>query len=503
MRPSAPVDHQASEGLRSSVPAGDIYDGKKISDGLVVAEDVKDLLNELQYGRGVDFYDTTIANFLLKNSGVVTGAEEPNAVEKLDQVFAAQRVAFEELPKVKWVAANLDFPLIPVLYKMEQKGLKIDPEKFSELHRTLSARAEELATEIQEVAGEQFNIDSPKQLSEILYGKLQLLATGARKTTFGRSTDKAALDKLRTSHPIIPLLEEYRMTKKLITTYVDVLPKLADENRRIHTTFSQVATSTGRLASSNPNLQNIPVRTELGRKLREAFVPEEGYVYVAADYAQFELRLAAALADDRQLIEDFNQGLDIHTKTASDIYGVPMDKVTKEQRNLAKTVNFGVLYGMGAVREKPVNFPRAEAQDFIDRYFELRAPVRRYLDRTLEFAKANGYVETYFGRRRSARDLFVGGAMQRAAAERAILNMPIQGTEADLMKLAMIRLDRALQDLDAEQVLQIHDSLMVECRAEVAEKVALLLRHEMEQVMPELLVKLLVDVKVGKSWGEV
>jgi DNA polymerase-1 len=251
-------------------------------------------------------------------------------------------------------------------------------------------------------------------------------------------------------------------------------------------------------------LQNIPVRTELGRLVREAFVPEKGYVYVAADYAQFELRLAAALAKDEPLIEDFNRGLDVHTKTASDVYGVPMDQVTKEQRNVAKVVNFGVLYGMGAMSlAKTLSISHAAAQEFINKYFELRAPIRKYLDRTLANAKENGYVETYFGRRRSASDLERGNQVMRAATERAILNMPIQGTEADLMKRAMINLDGKLVGLDAALVLQIHDSLMVECKAELADKVALLLREEMEGVMPELKVKLAVDVKVGKNWGEV
>jgi DNA polymerase-1 len=260
--------------------------------------------------------------------------------------------------------------------------------------------------------------------------------------------------------------------------------------------------ATGRLSSTNPNLQNIPIRTELGRKIRRAFIAGKGRVLVSADYSQFELRLAAVIAGDKKLIDDFNNDIDVHTKTASEVYGVPMDKVTKDQRRAAKVINFGVLYGMsphGLAANTGMSF--GQAKEFIDQYFELRAPIRKYIDDTLQKARTEGYVETYFGRRRPTPDVTSSNFMVRAGAERAAANMPLQGTEADLMKLAMIQLDEKIADL-GEQVLQIHDSILVECPAENADKISEILRDVMENIAPELGISLKVDVSVGKNWGE-
>ena len=280
------------------------------------------------------------------------------------------------------------------------------------------------------------------------------------------------------------------------------MPKLADSNDRIHTTFNQDVASTGRLSSTNPNLQNIPIRTALGRKIREAFVAESGNVLVSADYSQFELRLAAILADDKPLIEDFNQDVDIHTKTASDSYGIDMSQVTKDQRRAAKVINFGVLYGMsphGLSAATGMSF--TAAKQFIDQYFELRKPIRQFIDATLERAKIDGYVETYHGRRRPTPDVNSSNFMVREAAKRAAANMPIQGTEADLMKLAMIEVDKKIDGL-GEQILQIHDSILVECPRSNAEQIAEILKSTMENIAPELGVKLKVDVSIGQHWGE-
>lgn len=352
------------------------------------------------------------------------------------------------------------------------------------------------------VAGYEFNIASPSQLSEVLFTKLQLPTTGVKKGKTGYSTDQKTLDKLKGQHPIIELIERTRELAKLKNTYVDTLPLVADEHDRIHTTFNQDVAATGRLSSTDPNLQNIPVRTDLGRRIREAFVPEKGNVLVSADYSQFELRLAAVLADDKELINDFNGNVDIHTKTAAQVYGIPMDDVTKSQRRDAKVINFGVLYGMsphGLSAATGMNF--VEAKKFIDHYFELRAPIRKYIDATLEKAQTEGYVETYYGRRRPTPDVNSSNFMVREGAKRQAANMPIQGTEADLMKLAMIEVERKLEGL-GEQILQVHDSILVECPKENGEKVAEILRDTMESIAPDLPIALKVDVGIGKNWGE-
>ena len=311
-----------------------------------------------------------------------------------------------------------------------------------------------------------------------------------------------ALKKRRDQHEIIPLIERYREVGKLLSTYVNPLPTLADEHHRIHTTYTQDVTATGRLSSVNPNLQNIPVRSDDGKRIRNCFVAEQGKVFVSADYAQFELRLAAALSGDQQLINDFNAGLDIHTKTAADAFHIPMEEVTKPQRRAAKVINFGVLYGMspkGLSDATGMSF--YEAKQFINRYFELRAPMRKYLDNTLDFGRTHGYVETLFGRRRPTPDLGAPNHLVRAAAERAAGNMPIQGTEADLMKKAMLAVDQKLPN-EAKLILQVHDSLIIECPENLAAEIAKLLKETMENVAPDLPVKLAVDVTTGHDWGE-
>lgn len=418
------------------------------------------------------------------------------------EAFAQQKRGFTSDPKLAKVAHELDFPLTYMLYRMEARGIKIDKSLLAAMSKELGEKHAKLEQKMYEMAGYEFNIGSPAQLSEVLFTKLQLPTAGIKKGKTGYSTGQKELDKLRGQHPIIELIERTRELAKLKNTYVDTLPLLADGHSRLHTDFRQDVAATGRLSSNNPNLQNIPVRSDLGRKIREAFVPEKGNVFVSADYSQFELRLAAVLANDEKLIEDFNQGADIHTKTASEAYGVPMEEVTKNQRRAAKVINFGVLYGMsphGLSAATSMSF--TEAKKFIDQYFELRAPIRKYIDVTLEKAKTEGYVETYFGRRRPTPDVNSSNFMVREGAKRAAANMPIQGTEADLMKMAMLKVDERLGDL-GEQVLQVHDSILVECPEENAEKVADILKDAMENVYPELKIKLKVDVSTGKNWGE-
>ena len=283
------------------------------------------------------------------------------------------------------------------------------------------------------------------------------------------------------------------------------MPVLADENDRVHTTFNQNVVVTGRLSSTDPNLQNIPIRTELGRKVREAFVPKEGYTFIQADYSQFELRLAAVLAGDREMIDGFNRDEDIHKRTAALIYGVPDNEVTKEMRRSAKVINFGILYGMSphglSVATK---MSVKEAKDFIERYFKLRIKLKEYLDSIIDFAKQHGYVKTLFGRKRPANDINSSNYMVAEAAKRSTINMPIQGTEADLMKLSMIHLDEELEKrgLKACQIIQVHDSILLECPEDEVETVKELVKNVMENVYPKLGIKLTVDVASGDNWGD-
>ncbi|MBC7943536.1 DNA polymerase I [Candidatus Saccharibacteria bacterium] len=418
------------------------------------------------------------------------------------QLYDAQIKAFEAEPKFARIARELDFPLTYILFLMEHRGVKVNAKLLESMSKQLGDEHATLEQEMYTLVGHEFNIASPAQLSEVLFTKLQLSTAGIKKGKTGYSTGQKELNKLRGQHPLIELIERTRELAKLKNTYVDALPKLADSNGRIHTTFNQDVASTGRLSSTNPNLQNIPVRTELGRKIRTAFVPDGDKVFISADYSQFELRLAAVLAGDHEMINDFNGDVDIHTKTASIVYGIPMDDVSKSQRRDAKVINFGVLYGMsphGLSAATGMGF--IEAKKFIDQYFELRSPIRKYIDETLNKARTDGYVETYFGRRRPTPDIHSSNFMVRQGAERAAANMPIQGTEADLMKLAMLEVDRKLDGM-GEQILQIHDSILIEAPVENADKIAELLKTTMENIAPQLGVKLKVDVSIGKDWGE-
>jgi DNA polymerase-1 len=329
----------------------------------------------------------------------------------------------------------------------------------------------------------------------------------------GFSTSQKELDKLRGQHPIIEYIEKFRELDKIRNTYLESLPKLVDANSKLHTTFDQSIAATGRLSSNNPNLQNIPVRSEVGRHIREAFVPAEGCVFISADYSQFELRLAAVLAGDQQMIDDFNTDIDIHAKTASEVYKIPLEQVTKDQRRHAKVINFGVLYGMsphGLSAATGMSFQ--EAKTFIDEYFALRQPVRKYIDDTIKKAHVEGFVETLYGRRRPTPDVKSSNFMVRTSAERAAANMPIQGTEADLMKKAMIRIENeldkrygkwSLSPKRPKQILQIHDSILVESPKELAEEVASMLQQAMETIAPDIGVKLNADISIGDNWGMV
>ena len=416
-----------------------------------------------------------------------------------------QEVTFKEDLELYRLAKNIDFKLIKVLAKMEFLGIRIDKAYLKKMSDKLKVEIEKLEETAFNLSGEKFNLSSPKQLSEVLFDHMNLPTKGIKKGKTGYSTGQKELDKLRGIHPIIEVIERYRELTKLINTYIDTLPVLADENDRVHTTFNQNVVVTGRLSSTDPNLQNIPIRTELGRKVREAFVPKEGYTFIQADYSQFELRLAAVLAGDREMIDGFNRDEDIHKRTAALIYGVPDNEVTKEMRRSAKVINFGILYGMSphglSVATK---MSVKEAKDFIERYFKLRIKLKEYLDSIIDFAKQHGYVKTLFGRKRPANDINSSNYMVAEAAKRSTINMPIQGTEADLMKLSMIHLDEELEKrgLKARQIIQVHDSILLECPEDEAETVKELVKNVMENVYPKLGIKLTVDVASGDNWGD-
>lgn len=482
----------------------------------VIGYDIKTIEKKLlSYNVSIarPFHDVAIGAFLLDSlrreqsfdSLLLQEIELSNpsqVIGSLWSIYNSQAQQLNNLPKVQHVAQEIDFPLISVLSRIEYEGVKIDTEFFLQMGKELSEKLLKLQQEMHAMAGYEFNTGSPAQLAEVLYVKLQLPTAGIKKGKTGYSTGQKELDKLRGKHPIIELIEQTREIAKLKNTYVDTLPTMVDEHSRLHTTFKQDVAATGRLSSTDPNLQNIPIRSDIGRSIRKGFIADKGNVLVSADYSQFELRLAAVLAKDKQLIDDFNGDIDIHTKTASDVYGIPIGEVTKDQRRQAKVINFGVLYGMsphGLAAATGMTF--GEAKEFIDQYFTLRAPIRTFIDQTLEKAKVEGYVETLFGRRRPTPDINSSNFIVREAAKRAAANMPIQGTEADLMKMAMLQLDSKLDGL-GRQILQIHDSILVECPSENVDKVSGLMKEVMESVYPELGIKLRVDVSSGLNWGE-
>jgi DNA polymerase-1 len=415
-----------------------------------------------------------------------------------------QRTELKSVPKFPSLVKDIEWPVISVLARMEYEGIELDTDYLKKFADEIDDLISDYEQQIYGHADQEFNIGSPAQLAEILFNKLDLPRQGIKKGKTGYSTAASELDKLRGQHPIIDLITQYREVTKLKNTYVDTLPQQVDEHSRVHTTFSLTVAQSGRLSSNDPNLQNIPTRTDLGRRVRTAFVAGKGNKLVSADYSQFELRLAAVLAEDKELIEMFNNGSDIHATTAAQVYGRELEDVTKQMRRQAKVVNFGILYGMSphglAVA---ANMTFDQARNFIERYKELRKPLFDYTDTIREFARKEGYVETLFGRRRPMPDIHSSNFMVRQAAERAAINMPIQGTEADLMKMAMVEVDKQLQAQhnNCKQLLQIHDSILVECPEAVADRVAKLLKDVMENIY-ELPVKLTVDTTIGDNWGE-
>jgi len=397
---------------------------------------------------------------------------------------------------------NIEFPLCAVLYRMEKAGIAVDQEQLNQFGDMLSSRIEECERLIFSYSEGPFNINSTKQLGELLFEKLQLPAL--KKTKTGYSTNVDVLEKLKNKHPIIPAIMEYRMLTKLKSTYADGLMKVVCEDGRIRTTFQNLVTATGRLSSTEPNLQNIPVRTDLGAEIRKMFIPKPGYVLVDADYSQIELRVLAHIAEDAVMQKAFGEGLDIHSVTASQVFGVPVEAVTGLQRRHAKAVNFGIVYGISEFSlAEDIGVSRYEAKDYIDSYLENYQGVRNYMKQVVVDARESGFTRTLYGRRRYIPELKSSNFNIRSGAERIALNTPIQGTAADLIKLAMIRVDAALREHYplAKLILQVHDELIIECPEEIAEEVALLVSGSMEQVAC-LSVPLLAEAKWGHSWYE-
>jgi DNA polymerase-1 len=402
------------------------------------------------------------------------------------------------------VYTEIDLPLTPVLFRMEQAGVRIDTIALGKLSERFSGELTRLGDRIFELAGKRFNINSPKQLGAVLFTDLGLPAPASRGKSKSVSTAQDVLEFLAEKHEVPRLVLEYRHLAKLKSNYVDALPLLADSDSRVHTTFQAAATATGRLSSVNPNLQNIPIRTELGREIRAAFTAAPGTQLLSADYSQIELRLLAHFSEDPLLMRAYAENIDIHTLTASEVFGVPVDKMDKETRNRAKAVNFGIVYGISAFGlATQLGISQAEAKAYIDRYFARYQGVKEFIERTLEQTRRDGSVRTMFGRMRPIPDIESRNPNQRGFAERTAINTPLQGTGADLIKLAMISLDRKLAErkLMTRMVLQVHDELLFEVPLAETDEVAALVRAEMEGVV-KLKVPLVADLAFGPNWRD-
>ena len=426
-------------------------------------------------------------------------------------LVAPMRAALERDGSLS-VYNDIDVPLVPVLAAVECTGAPLDVARLAQIGETTQASIDDLRSRIIDLAGEEFNVDSPKQLGHILFEALGL--PPKKKTSRGYSTDAKVLKELAEEHELPGLVLRYRELAKIKSTYIDALPRLVDGAGRVHTTFNQTVTATGRLSSSDPNLQNIPVRTDFGRHIRECFVPTDGsaaeqaisadWRFISADYSQIELRLLAHLSGDAGLIEAFNSGADFHAATASRVFGIPVEEVTPQLRSRAKAVNFGIVYGQQAFGlSQSLHIPFGEAKGMIDRYFEVHPGVRAYLDQTVADAKAVGYAETMFGRKRHIPELAARNANQRGFGERTAMNHPMQGSAADIIKLAMIEVARRLHEegFRAKLLIQVHDELDFGCPADEVERLSAMVRETMEGVA-KLKVPLVADVSVGDTWAE-
>ncbi len=494
-------------------------------ENLFLAHDGKSILKFLRERdievKGIVF-DTMLASYLTNSLTrnfsytVVLSRELGRAVsddprEEIGHFFEIVKILESKLEamSLEKILKKLELPLVRVLLDMEERGIKVDTGFLAKLSQKAAKSISLLTKEIYKLAKEEFNLNSPRQLSVILFEKLGITTAGLRRTEKGGviSTRESELEKLRSTHLIIGKILEYRELAKLLGTYIDALPKLVNpQDRRLHTTFNQTGTVTGRLSSSDPNLQNIPIMSEMGRRIRRAFVTERGYLLASFDYSQIELRVAAHIAGDKKMTEAFKKGMDIHKTTAAEIYNIPLDKVSPDQRRAAKTLNFGVLYGMGPQAfAEATGFSKEEARNFIEEYFRDFSGIAEYISRTKHFVEEQGYVETIFGRRRYIQEILSSNWQLKREAERMAVNAPIQGSAADLVKMAMIAVDNWVKKEkfgdSIKMLLQVHDELLFEIKEDQMKKVIPQIKKIMENIA-KLSVPLVVDVKAGKNWGE-
>ena len=485
----------------------------------ILCHDLKSVLHRLDslgLPQGTFAFDTALAAYDLNPSQseypisklatnfLGMDVSDENAAACAQAIYFLAPILEKELEKQDMLSLyrDMEFPLCTVLYNMEKTGVAIDREQLEQFGTMLAERISQCEETIFAYAEEPFNINSTKQLGEVLFDRLGL--PPVKKTKTGYSTNAEVLEKLKHKHPIIPAIMDYRMLTKLKSTYADGLMKVIGEDGRIHTTFQNLVTATGRLSSTEPNLQNIPVRTDLGAEIRKMFIPKEGCVLVDADYSQIELRVLAHIAQDERMEKAFREGMDIHTVTASQVFSVPPEEVTALQRRHAKAVNFGIVYGISEFSlAEDIGVSRYEARAYIDSYLTNYSGVRAYMHQVVEDAREKGYTTTLYGRRRYIPELKSTNFNVRQGAERIALNTPIQGSAADLIKLAMIHVAQALQEQypEAKLILQVHDELIVECPQNIAQEVAQLVSSQMEQVA-QLRVPLLAEAKWGKSWFE-
>lgn len=471
---------------------------------LCAVSDVKKLLSLLHPGHREHLFDIEIAAYLINPlmssyehedlnkpyAALTTFKKMPELLKKLDEM--GMRKLFDEI----------EMPLVFTLYDMEQAGIRVNGEELREYGEALVGRIEELEKKIHEAAGEVFNINSPKQLGVILFEKMGM--KGGKRTKTGYSTSADILEKLAGDQPIVRDILEYRQLTKLKSTYADGLAGCIAKDGRIHSKFNQTITATGRISSTEPNLQNIPVRMELGRLIRKVFIPAEDCIFLDADYSQIELRVLAHMSGDEKLIEAYQQAEDIHRLTASQVFHVPIDEVTPQQRRNAKAVNFGIVYGISSFGlSQDLSISTKEAKEYIERYFETYPGIKSYLDGLVEHAKEEGYVTTMYGRRRPVPELKSSNFMQRSFGERVAMNSPIQGTAADIIKIAMNRVHDRLKEegLESRLILQVHDELLVEAKLSEADRVEEILREEMQQAA-SMRVPLEIDLHRGKNWYE-
>jgi DNA polymerase-1 len=491
----------------------------------IVAHDMKLILHVFHRAgidvtklSNVDRFDTQVAAYLLASGNrefvyrdvvhthlgaslPLDGAAEAMIGALLPLASILERKLEEE--GMTTLTQTIEMPLIPVLFRMECAGFAVDSEELHALSKKFDERLQELTKAIHADAKKEFNINSPSQLADVLFGDLGIPTKGIKKTKSGFSTAAPELEKIAEIHPIVEKIGEYRELAKLKGTYADTLPMLVDASGRIHAKFQQCVAATGRLSGADPNLQNIPIRTELGREIRKAFIAKKGCTLVSADYSQIELRLAASIAHDQSFIRAFQDGADIHKRTAAEMWNVPEEKITKEQRYAAKAINFGILYGIGArALAKSAGVTFEDAKEFIDRYFVVHPEIHAYIDAMKMKVHTDGYVMSLYGRRRYFPEIHSGMPQLVAAAERMAMNMPIQGTQADIIKKAMIEIDRWIveEGIDARMIAQVHDELVFEVAEDDAERLSRGVVERMKRVV-NLDVPLVVDVAMNHSWG--